>query len=60
VVAVLATATEPMHVSQIHREVEKVLARPVNPRSIKGYLSAGALKTEPQFVRTGYGYYRAA
>jgi hypothetical protein len=57
VVAVLAAATEPMHVSEIHCAVENQLGQSVNYRSVKSYLSAETFKAEPKFHRTAYGHY---
>ena len=54
----LTEAAEPMHVSEIHHSVERLLGHPVSPRSIKGRLSEGTLLRKPRFERTGYGYYR--
>jgi hypothetical protein len=49
-----------MHVSDIHRAVERLLGHPVNYRSIKACLSDGARKQGPRFVRLAYGEYRLA
>jgi hypothetical protein len=49
-----------MHVSEIHRSVERVLGRSVNYRSIKACLSEGARKKNPRFERTAYGEYQLA
>jgi hypothetical protein len=58
IVKVLAEATEPMHVAEIHHAVERSLDRSVNPRSVKSCLSDGALRSKPRFERTAYGCYR--
>jgi hypothetical protein len=58
IVKVLDEAKEPMHVSAIHRAVETHLGRPINPCSVKGRLSEGALRKKPRFERTSYGCYR--
>jgi len=47
-----------MHVSEIHRAVERLLGCSVNYRSIKACLSEGARKKKPRFERTAYGEYR--
>lgn len=58
IVETLRKAGEPMHVSDIHRSVERLLGRAVNPRSVRGRLSEGALLRKPRFQRTNYGHYR--
>jgi len=58
VVEVLAETAAPMHVSDIRRGVERLLKRPVNPRSVKACLSEGTLLRKPRFKRTRHGCYR--
>ncbi|MGA7966743.1 MAG: hypothetical protein WCB49_12830 [Gammaproteobacteria bacterium] len=60
VVQVLIEASEPLHVAEIHRAVERQLGREVNYRSVKGCLSEGAARRPPRFERINYGEYRLA
>lgn len=47
-----------MHVTAIHRAVERSLNHPVNYRTVKAQLSAGASRSKPIYERTSYGCYR--
>lgn len=57
---VLADATEPMQVADIHRAIEHKLGRPINLRSVKSCLFKEAKRPKPRFLRTTDGYYRLA
>jgi hypothetical protein len=57
---ILTDAGEPLHVTEIHRAVERLLDRPVNYSSVKSCLSGGVIKPNPKFRRIAYGRYEAA
>lgn len=57
ILKVLETAHEPLHTTEIHRGVERLLGRPINYRSVKSCLSDGVRKRKPRFQRAAYGCY---
>jgi hypothetical protein len=56
--AVLADSQEAMSVSEIRAAVERQLQQPVNPGSLKAYLSEATLAANPKFRRIARGSYR--
>jgi hypothetical protein len=57
---VLAKATSPMRVAEIHQQAEVLLNRPVSRSTIKSRLWADAQKPVPKYQRIRRGVYRLA
>jgi hypothetical protein len=58
IVKVLAAATGPSHVADIHLAVERLLGRTVSKESVSCALLKGIRGAEPRFERISVGCYR--